>query len=60
MNLKKAQQTTEQQIHFHMKTNLLGSKIVNHSIAFTAIKKEEVTMWRVSLGNSLRKDKDPV
>lgn len=40
--------------------SFLRSKIVNHTISFTPIKKEEITMRRVSLGKSLKKDKDPV
>lgn len=41
-------------------SSFLGPKIVNHPIAFTPVKKEEVPMGRVSLGKSLRKEKDAV
>lgn len=40
--------------------SFLGSEIVHHATAFTPVEEEEVPMWRVSLGNSLRKDRDPV
>lgn len=41
-------------------SSFLGPKKVNHTIAFTPVKKEEVPMGRVSLGKSLWKDKDAV
>lgn len=41
-------------------SSFLGPKIVNDTIAFTPVKKEEVPMGRVSLGKSLWKDKDAV
>lgn len=41
-------------------SSFLGSKIVNHPIAFTPVEKEEVPVGRVSLGKSLWKDKDAV
>lgn len=52
--------TVEEQIHLMLVSSFLGPKIVDHTVAFTPVKKEEVPMGRVSLGKSLWKDKDAV
>lgn len=41
-------------------SSFLGAKIVDHTIACTPVKKEEVPMGRVSLGKGLWKDEDAV
>lgn len=35
---------------------LLWSKVINHSVAFKAIKEEEVPVWSISLGQSLKRE----